>query len=155
MTWLDPIPSQPDLSHSASYSSDIDDDEEGDEGDEEGEEETSDIISRCIELLSSLIFEDCRFQVISPTPLRPPNSLQALTLEFARLLFAATSGEEELQIELAFTMLPAFDIFRLEMLPKLLGFMIQWVVKNWAAYLMDVRMDLLWKGMLRLVQLRS
>lgn len=131
LQWLPPVPSFD------SFAS-----EEGSRApspDEDDDETHQDIMLRCIDLLSSILLEDCRFQTSSPTPFNPPNALQALTLQFARVLLMAIRGDLELQSKVSFTMLAAFTNFRPEMRPKLLGFLNEGTIRSSVEELRELR----------------
>ncbi|KAG1782540.1 hypothetical protein EV702DRAFT_387062 [Suillus placidus] len=76
----------------------------------------------CISILSSVISEDCRFQISSPRPSKPPNALQSVCLDIAQFLAHVHSNEPSIISRIAFAVLPAFGTFRSEMHPRLLSF---------------------------------
>lgn len=80
------------------------------------------LITMCISILSSVILEDCRFQISSPRPSKPPNALQAVCLDIAQFLVHVHSNEPSVISRIAFAILPAFRTFRSEMHPRLLSF---------------------------------
>lgn len=81
-----------------------------------------DLLTQCISVLSSVVLEDCRFKIASPRPLRPPNALQALTLEVARFLLHTHRDNPKIVSQLAFALIPAFGTFPPEMHSRLLAF---------------------------------
>ncbi|OAX44683.1 hypothetical protein K503DRAFT_196614 [Rhizopogon vinicolor AM-OR11-026] len=80
------------------------------------------LLSSCISILSSVILEDCRFQVSSPRPSKPPNALQSVCLDIAQILTHVHRNEPSIVCRIAFAVLPAFGTFRSEMHSRLLIF---------------------------------
>ncbi|KAF5365590.1 hypothetical protein D9758_003325 [Tetrapyrgos nigripes] len=73
----------------------------------------SDLLSKCISVLSSVIKEDCRFKMSSPRPSRPPYALHAVTLDVAEFLlkFQIRRLDSKFIQQLAFALMPAFSTF--------------------------------------------
>ncbi|OJA10550.1 hypothetical protein AZE42_03139 [Rhizopogon vesiculosus] len=80
------------------------------------------LLSSCISILSSVILEDCRFQISSPRPSKPPNALQSVCLDIAQILTQGHRNEPSIVCRVAFAVLPAFGTFRSEMHSRLLTF---------------------------------
>ncbi|KAG1878063.1 hypothetical protein DFJ58DRAFT_648717 [Suillus subalutaceus] len=87
-----------------------------------GHSQAASLITLCISILSSVISEDCRFQISSPRPSKPPNALQSVCLDIAQFLAHVHSSEPSIISRIAFAVLPAFGTFRSEMHPRLLSF---------------------------------
>ncbi|KAG1753463.1 hypothetical protein EDB19DRAFT_1903124 [Suillus lakei] len=87
-----------------------------------GHSQAASLITLCISVLSSVILEDCRFQISSPRPSKPPNALQSACLDIAQFLAHVHSNEPSIISCIAFAVLPAFGTFRSEMHPRLLSF---------------------------------
>jgi hypothetical protein len=87
-----------------------------------GHSQAASLITLCITILSSVISEDCRFQISSPRPSKPPNALQSVCLDIAQFLAHVHSNEPSIISQIAFAVLPAFGTFRSEMHPRLLSF---------------------------------
>jgi hypothetical protein len=87
-----------------------------------GHLQAASLITLCISILSSVILEDCRFQISSPKPSKPPNALQSVCLDIAQFLAHVHSNEPSVISRIAFAILPAFGTFRSEMHPRLLSF---------------------------------
>ncbi|KAI0324520.1 hypothetical protein GY45DRAFT_1288775 [Cubamyces sp. BRFM 1775] len=88
------------------------------------------LLSQCISILASVIAEDCRFKISSPRPSRPPNSLQAVTLDVAQFLLHAHRHDPRVVSQIGFALLPAFLTFSPEMHTRLLAFFDDGVVGN-------------------------
>ncbi len=88
------------------------------------------LLSQCISLLASVITEDCRFKISSPRPARPPNSLQAVTLDVAQFLLHAHRHDPRVISQIGFALLPAFLTFSPEMHTRLLAFFDDGVLGN-------------------------
>ncbi|THH16358.1 hypothetical protein EW146_g4274 [Bondarzewia mesenterica] len=88
------------------------------------------LLSQCISILHSVISEDCRYQTSSPRLLRPPNALQALSLDVTQLLVHMHNDSPKLLGEIASAILPAFVTFRSEMHPRLLRFFEEGVLRS-------------------------
>ncbi|KAH7926319.1 hypothetical protein BV22DRAFT_1063234 [Leucogyrophana mollusca] len=82
----------------------------------------SELLSQCISILSSIVSEDCRYQIASPRPSKPPNALQSVTLDVAQCLIHLHRGEPSVISRLCFAVIPAFGTFPREMQPRLLAF---------------------------------
>ncbi|KAI8998560.1 hypothetical protein BD414DRAFT_519687 [Trametes punicea] len=88
------------------------------------------LLSECISILASVIMEDCRFKISSPRPSRPPNSLQAVTLDVAQFLLHAHRHDPRVVSQIGFSLLPAFITFSAEMHTRLLSFFDDGVLGN-------------------------
>ena len=88
------------------------------------------LLSQCIAILASVITEDCRFKISSPRPSRPPNSLQAVTLDVAQFLLHAHRHDPRVVSQIGFALLPAFLTFSPEMHTRLLAFFNDGVLGN-------------------------
>jgi hypothetical protein len=84
--------------------------------------ESTELLSQCISVLQSIISEDCRFPLTPPRPTRPPNSLQAISLDIALLLVHMHAESHAVISQVGFALLPAFTTFKAEMYPRLLLF---------------------------------
>ena len=84
--------------------------------------ESTELLSQCISVLQSIISEDCRFPLTPPRPTRPPNSLQAISLDIALLLMHMHAESHAVISQVGFAVLPAFTTFKAEMYPRLLLF---------------------------------
>ncbi|KAJ7285806.1 hypothetical protein C8J57DRAFT_1431486 [Mycena rebaudengoi] len=88
------------------------------------------LLSQCISVLASVVLEDCRFQTFSPRPSRPPNSLQALTLDIAQFLLHTHRHDPKIVSEIGFCLIPAFYTFQREMHARLLAFFEDGVIRS-------------------------
>ncbi|KAJ3801305.1 hypothetical protein GGU11DRAFT_741651 [Lentinula aff. detonsa] len=88
------------------------------------------LLTKCILAISSVVSEDCRFQISSPSPSRPPYALQAITLEVAQFLLHAYRHTSEIVSQIAFAVIPAFSTFPREMHARLLAFFEECVTRN-------------------------
>lgn len=84
--------------------------------------ESTELLSQCISILQSIISEDCQFPLTPPRPSRPPNSLQAISLDIALLLVHMHAKSYAVISQVGFALLPAFVTFKPEMYPRLLLF---------------------------------
>ncbi|VDB82999.1 unnamed protein product [Peniophora sp. CBMAI 1063] len=84
--------------------------------------EASALLLRCLRILQSLITEDCRFPIARPRPGLPPNALQAFCLDIAQILISLHSRSPAILSKIAFAILPAFTTFSSRMLPRLVQF---------------------------------
>ncbi|KAF7304918.1 hypothetical protein MKEN_01206100 [Mycena kentingensis (nom. inval.)] len=80
------------------------------------------LLSQCISILSSIILEDCRFQIHAPRPSRPPNSLQTLVLDVAQFLLHSHRHDPKIVSEIGLALIPAFNTFPTTMHARLLAF---------------------------------
>ena len=80
------------------------------------------LLSLCIYVLASIVLEDCRYKVASPRPSRPPNTLQALTLNIAQFLAYVHRNDSLVISQIAHAMIPAFSTFDAQMHLRLLIF---------------------------------
>ncbi|KAI0797914.1 hypothetical protein C8Q75DRAFT_845203 [Abortiporus biennis] len=88
------------------------------------------LLSQCISALTSVITNDCRFQVSSPKPSKPPNALQAVTLDVAHFLLHTNRQSPKIVSEIAFSVIHAFYTFRPVMHERLLAFFEDCVVSG-------------------------
>lgn len=84
--------------------------------------EPTGLLVQCISILSSIVLEDCRFKTSGPKPTRPPNALQAVTLEVAQFLVVIHRDKPNVLYEISCSMLPAFSTFPTQMHTRLLTF---------------------------------
>lgn len=84
--------------------------------------ESTELLSQCIFVLQSIVSEDCRYALYPPRPSRPPNSLQALSLDIALLLVHMHAKSDTVISQVGFALLPAFTTFKAEMYPRLILF---------------------------------
>jgi hypothetical protein len=84
--------------------------------------ESTELLSQCIYVLQSIVSEDCRYPLSPPRPSRPPNSLQALSLDIALLLVHMHAKSDTVISQVGFALLPAFTTFKAEMYPRLILF---------------------------------
>ncbi|KAI6109011.1 hypothetical protein EV401DRAFT_1870641 [Pisolithus croceorrhizus] len=80
------------------------------------------LLAQCISVLSSVISDDCRFQSSRPTPSRPVNALQWVSLDVAQLLVHCNLREPAVISQVAFAVIAAFSTFPHQMYPRLLAF---------------------------------
>ncbi|KAI5122947.1 hypothetical protein M0805_006828 [Coniferiporia weirii] len=83
---------------------------------------SSDLLARCITILGSIVLEDCRFQFSSIRLARPPNALQALTLDVSQLLIYLYRGNPKILYDIGLAIIPAFSSFPESTHGRLLGF---------------------------------
>jgi hypothetical protein len=69
-----------------------------------------------------VVAEDCRFKIASPRPSRPPNALQALTLDIAQFLLHTHRHDPKIVSQIGFALIPAFGTFVAGMHTRLLTF---------------------------------
>ena len=81
-----------------------------------------DLLAHSVTILASIVSEDCRFQVATPRPSRPPNALQSVVLDAAGYLLHMNRRNPKVVSRIGFALLPAFYTFRPEMHRKLLAF---------------------------------
>jgi len=103
------------------------------------ESEEPKLLSQCISILSSIIAEDCRYRLRNYSPLRPPHSLQAISLEIARFMLHIHRGESKVVSDVAFALIPAFVTFPPEMHPRLLLFFEESILRVNLVDLFDAR----------------
>lgn len=87
-----------------------------------GRAQAPELLSSCISILGTVVSEDCRYRIASPRPSRPPNALQALTLDVAQFLLHTNRHNPSIVTRIGFAMIPAFSTFRPEMQSRLLTF---------------------------------
>ncbi|KAI0780831.1 hypothetical protein BD413DRAFT_500442 [Trametes elegans] len=97
---------------------------------ESGSVRAPQLLSQCISILASIITDDCRFKTSHPRPFRPPNSLQAVTLDVAQFLLHAHRHDPRVISQIGFALLPAFLTFSPEMHTRLLAFFDDGVLGN-------------------------
>ncbi|KAH8117558.1 hypothetical protein DFH11DRAFT_1504486 [Phellopilus nigrolimitatus] len=83
---------------------------------------SSELLSQCISILRSIVNEDCRFQVNSLRLARPPNALQALTLDVSQILVHLHRGNAKILYDIGLVIVPAFSSFPGSMHGRLLRF---------------------------------
>ena len=84
--------------------------------------ESTELLSQCIFVLQSIVSEDCRYSLSPPRPSRPPNSLQAVSLDIALLLVHMHAKSDAVISQVGFALLPAFTTFKAGMYPRLILF---------------------------------
>ncbi|KAI0093920.1 hypothetical protein BDY19DRAFT_989447 [Irpex rosettiformis] len=82
----------------------------------------------CLDIMSSVIEEDCRFQVRYPRPIRPTNALQAITLDVAQLLLYTRRHDPRSVVQVGFMVLPAFRTFKSDLHTRLISFFDEGVI---------------------------
>jgi hypothetical protein len=84
----------------------------------------SDLLTKSISILSSVVKEDCRFKMSSPRLSRPPYALHAVTLDVAEFLlkFQIHRPDSKFLQQLAFALIPAFSTYPKETHARLLSF---------------------------------
>lgn len=80
------------------------------------------LLSQCLSTISSIINEDCKFQLRSRRLSRPPNALQALTLDIVQVLVHLHMCTAKVLYEIGMNLIPAFSTFPLSMHGRLLNF---------------------------------
>ncbi|CAJ0746089.1 13491_t:CDS:2 [Entrophospora sp. SA101] len=93
----------------------------------------STILNSILEVLYDIVHNDCRYKITSPRPTRPPNALQAITLDVARLLVNQNPYSPVWLYELGMTMLPGFNYFGDVLRSKLLIFYIDFLLEHLVA----------------------
>lgn len=88
------------------------------------------LLSLSISILASVVLEDCRYKISSPRPSRPPNALQALSLDTAQYLLHAHRHDPQIISRIGFAMIPAFSTFQPEMHTRLLAFFEDGVIRG-------------------------
>ena len=83
-----------------------------------------------MEVLYDIVHNDCRYKITSPRPTRPPNALQAVTLDVAHLLVNQNPYSPVWLYELGMTMLPGFNYFGDVLCSKLLIFYTDFLLEN-------------------------
>lgn len=99
----------------------------------EDEHQAPELLSQCISILHSVISEDCRYQISSPRLLRPPNALQAVSLDVTQLLIHMHTDSPKVLSQIGFAILPAFSTYRNEMHGRLLRFFEEGVLRGMLA----------------------
>ncbi|KAJ3516626.1 hypothetical protein NLJ89_g1005 [Agrocybe chaxingu] len=94
-----------------------------------GQVHVPELLSLCLSILESIVSEDCRYRVAFPRPSRPPNALQALTLNVAQFLIHCHRHDPRIISQIAQAMIPAFSTFDAQMYPRLLSFFEMSVVR--------------------------
>ncbi|KAL1742923.1 hypothetical protein HDZ31DRAFT_83801 [Schizophyllum fasciatum] len=87
-----------------------------------GHSKAPELLSQCISVLSSIVLEDGRFKLNRFGPARPPNTLQAVTLDIAQYLLYISRHEPKTMCQVGLAVIPAFSTFSVEMHPRLLVF---------------------------------
>ncbi|EMD38403.1 hypothetical protein CERSUDRAFT_113558 [Gelatoporia subvermispora B] len=80
------------------------------------------LLSVCISVVASVIREDCRYRSSTPRLIRPPNALQAATLDVAQFLVHAHRDDSHVSTQIAYAVIPAFYTFEPKMHARLLAF---------------------------------
>ena len=80
------------------------------------------LLSECISILSSIVLEDCRYQISAPKPSRPSFSLQNLTLDISQFLLHVHRNNPRTVSQIALAIIPAFHTFPRVMHSRLLQF---------------------------------
>lgn len=88
------------------------------------------LLSLSISILATVVLEDCRYKISSPRPSRPPNALQALSLDTAQYLLHAHRHDPQIISSIGFAMIPAFSTFQPEMHTRLLAFFEDGVIRG-------------------------
>ncbi|THH07445.1 hypothetical protein EW145_g3377 [Phellinidium pouzarii] len=83
---------------------------------------SSGLLGQFISILASIVFEDCRFQFNSLRMARPPNALQALTLDISLILVNLYRGNAKVLYDIGLAIVPAFSSFPESMHGRLLNF---------------------------------
>ncbi|SJL00440.1 uncharacterized protein ARMOST_03753 [Armillaria ostoyae] len=95
-----------------------------------GQVHSTELLSQCISILSSVVSEDCRYKISSPRPSRPPNALQALTLKVAQFLLHVHRRNPKVVSQIGFALIPAFYTFPPEMSARLLAFFEECIIRG-------------------------
>ncbi|CAG8457974.1 9817_t:CDS:10 [Paraglomus occultum] len=82
----------------------------------------STVLDRILDILSDIIYNDCRYKNLSPRPFRPPYTLQLEVIDVAILLIDQNPYSPKWLYELGTTMMAGFVYFSEGMLSKLLTF---------------------------------
>ena len=88
------------------------------------------LLSQCINVLASVVMEDCRFKISSPRPSRPPNALQTVVLDVAQFLLHSQRHDVKVVSQIGFALIPAFSTFPVEMQPRLLAFFEDGIIRG-------------------------
>jgi hypothetical protein len=91
---------------------------------------SSGFLGQFLHLLQSLITEDCRFPISKPRPSFPPNALQAFCLDVAQVLAHQHEHFPAILSQIAFSVLPAFSTFHPNMLPRLVQFFEECLIRG-------------------------
>lgn len=86
------------------------------------------LLAQCISVITTVISNDCRYQVSVPRLKRPPNALQAITLDVAQFLLHAHWHSPKVISQIGFAVIQAFQTFRPAMHTRLLTFFDECVV---------------------------
>ena len=97
------------------------------------------LLAHSISTLASIVTEDCRFQVATPRPSRPPNALQSVTLDAAGYLLHMNRRNPKVVSRIGFALLPAFYTFSPEMHLRLLAFFDTMVMRPMLESLKEAR----------------
>ncbi|KAG7452502.1 uncharacterized protein BT62DRAFT_879722 [Guyanagaster necrorhizus] len=95
-----------------------------------GQIHSTELLSQCISILSSVVSEDCRYKIASPRPSCPPNALQALTLKVAQFLLHVHRRTSKVVSQIGFALIPAFYTFPPEMYARLLAFFEECIIRG-------------------------
>lgn len=81
--------------------------------------------------LADIIINDCRYQIATPKPSRPPYALHSISIDIAILLVQQDIRNFTWLYEIGLIMLPAFEVFpQGPLIGKLLVLYIDWIIPN-------------------------
>ncbi|KIY43409.1 hypothetical protein FISHEDRAFT_10379, partial [Fistulina hepatica ATCC 64428] len=100
--------------------------------------QTPELLSSCIQVLASVVSEDCRYQTSHPSAAYPPKSLQAVALHVAHHLLYNHRDDPRIVAQIGFAMIPAFATFPEEMYGWLLTFF-ETLLRGASQTLVDLR----------------
>jgi hypothetical protein len=80
------------------------------------------LLHDCINILASVVSEDCRFRTSNARLTRPPYSLQAVCLDIAQILVKTHSHDAKILSMVGFAVIPAFASFDSALHTRLLVF---------------------------------
>lgn len=83
---------------------------------------SSGLLTQLMAVLSSVVLEDCRFQIKSVRLSRPPNALQAITLDVCSIFAYMHRASAKVLYDIGLAVLPAFSTFPQSMHKRLLRF---------------------------------
>lgn len=82
----------------------------------------SNLLARCLDILGSIVQEDCRFRASRTRLNKPPYMLQLVTINIARLLASFNWHKPDVMAKIGIVMIPAFYSFPTTMHTLLLQF---------------------------------
>ncbi|KAF8522278.1 hypothetical protein BU17DRAFT_44873 [Hysterangium stoloniferum] len=88
------------------------------------------LLLECINIISSIISEDCRYKVSSARLSRPPYGLQAISLDIAQILTNAHRHEPNILSLIGFAVIPAFSTFDAVLHTRLLVFFENGIIRG-------------------------